>query len=242
MTIGRKIIHLEVVDSTNNYTANLIKEGQLESGTVILADNQYAGRGQRSSEWSVNPGENLTFSVFIDNVNLSVDRQFVLTQIVSLSLVKLLTNFGLDAQVKWPNDIYCNGRKLAGVLIENQLQGKVVKSSIVGVGINLNQEQFDGFDATSTKKETGMHRMPREVVFGFIDAFNTCWSNFLTNHQLLQEKYLEELYRLNMISRYEDADGQFDGQILNVLENGMLVVLKNGSEVHYDLKELRFIS
>ena len=76
MQIGRKIIRLESVDSTNNYIANLLKEGVLEDGTVILADDQYAGRGQRDSEWLANAGENLTFSFFLGNVNLSVQNQF----------------------------------------------------------------------------------------------------------------------------------------------------------------------
>ena len=85
MKIGTKIIRLESVDSTNNYVANLLKAREINSGTVVLADEQFAGKGQRGSEWATNAGENLTFSFFLDNVNLSVNRQFELTQLVSLS-------------------------------------------------------------------------------------------------------------------------------------------------------------
>ncbi|MDX2360940.1 MAG: biotin--[acetyl-CoA-carboxylase] ligase [Crocinitomicaceae bacterium] len=241
MTIGRKIIHLEVVDSTNNYTANLLKEGQLEHGTVILADNQFAGRGQRSAEWVVNPGENLTFSVFLDNVNLSVDRQFVLTQIVSISLTRLLSNFGIEAKVKWPNDIYCGTKKIAGVLIENQLQGMFVKSTIIGIGLNINQEQFDGFSATSTKMESGVQRFPKEVVFGFVDVFNACWSEFFGRESHLNEIYHQSLFQRNVLAEYEDANGQFEAEILRVQDDGRLVLMRNDEEQAYSLKELKFI-
>ncbi len=132
MQIGRKIIRLESVDSTNNYIANLLKEGVLEDGTVILADDQYAGRGHRDSEWLANAGENLTFSFFLDNVNLSVQNQFYLTCIVSITLTQLLDKYGISSKIKWPNDIYVDQKKIAGVLIENQLSSTYIKSSIIG--------------------------------------------------------------------------------------------------------------
>ena len=150
MKIGQKIIRLDVVDSTNNYIANLIKQGSIDSGTVIMADEQFAGKGQRDAQWQSSAGENLTFSFFLDDVNLSVSRQFNLSQVVALSLYNFLNNLGLDATIKWPNDIYIKGRKIAGVLIENQLKGSLIKSAIVGVGLNVNQTEFQGFSATPT--------------------------------------------------------------------------------------------
>ena len=111
MEIGQKIIHLDSVDSTNNYVANLINEGKIEHGTVVLADAQLEGRGQRNARWSVNAGENLTFTVFMDNVNLSVARQFFLNRLVSLCLVRFLCKLGLSPKIKWPNDIFVGGKK-----------------------------------------------------------------------------------------------------------------------------------
>ncbi len=121
MQIGQKIIHLESVDSTNNYVANLIQRKEITHGTVIMADEQFAGKGQRGAEWHVNPGKNLTFSFLLENINLSISQQFFLTQVVSVSLVNLLKKLKLTAQIKWPNDIYINRNKIAGVLIENQV-------------------------------------------------------------------------------------------------------------------------
>jgi BirA family transcriptional regulator, biotin operon repressor / biotin---[acetyl-CoA-carboxylase] ligase len=239
MKIGREIIHLDSVDSTSNYVANLLRKGELDHGTVILADEQFAGKGQRNANWSVKPGENLTFSLFIDNVNLSVENQFYLTQVVSLSLIDLLTLFGMQVEIKWPNDIFCKGKKIAGVLIENQLAGNTIKSSIIGVGLNINQEQFEGFSATSTLLETGQHRKPIDVLYGFIDAFGKVYSK--CDWPAIKRTYLDNLYLMGVSARFEDQSGLFIGVIKDVLDSGELVVVCEGKERYYELKELKFI-
>lgn len=242
MEIGRKIIHLEVVDSTNNYAANLLKAGQLLPGTVILADEQYAGRGQREAEWSANPGENLTFTFFLDNVNLSVERQFVLTQIVSLSLLDLLGKLGLEVQIKWPNDIYCGKRKIAGVLIENQLAGGVVRSSIIGVGLNVNQDQFSGLNATSVFLETGSRRFPKEILLSFTVSFQKVWNTYMDGQYVrLKRDYQKSLYQFNRPSRFRDTSGEFEGTITDVLDSGKLVVRKGNEELQYAIREIQFM-
>ena len=166
--IGRKIIHLENVDSTNNYTANLLLKGEVDSGTVILADKQTQGRGQRGSVWSSNSGENMLFSLFLSTEILSVNDQFLLSQFVSVSLIQMLRNIGLNAEVKWPNDIYINNKKVAGILIENQLSGYTLKSSIIGVGLNVNQKLFENISATSLYNELGEFISIQSVLFSFI--------------------------------------------------------------------------
>ena len=243
MKIGNKIIHLDSVDSTSNYIANLMKRNEVENGTVILADDQFDGRGQRGAEWSVDPGENLTFSFLLKNVNLSVSNQFFLTELVSLSLVDLLQKNGLKAEVKWPNDIYLNGKKIAGVLIENQLSHATIKSSIVGIGLNVNQESFMGFSATSIKIATGQFRTIKDVLFSFIESFNRISEKFPSSHfNLIHEKYLSNLYLLNKVSSFSDKEGEFTGEIINVLESGQLVLRKeNGNEIEYNLKEIEFL-
>ena len=239
MKIGQKIIRLDVVDSTNNYIANLIKQGSIDSGTVIMADEQFAGKGQRDAQWQSSAGENLTFSFFLDDVNLSVSRQFNLSQVVALSLYNFLNNLGLDAAIKWPNDIYIKGRKIAGVLIENQLKGSLIKSAIVGVGLNVNQTEFQGFSATSARLETGQSKLPHDLLFSFISAFNEQINEL--SQDKLHQKYLDKLYQFNVLASYEDVNGRFEGQIIDVLANGKLVMLKDGQEVFYDLKEITFL-
>ena len=239
MKIGRKIIRLDVVNSTNNYIANLVKEGTIDSGTVIMADEQFAGKGQRDAQWQSSPGENLTFSVFLDDVNLSVDRQFKLAQVVALAIERFLNNIGLNSEIKWPNDIYVKGKKIAGVLIENQLRGSQIKSAIIGVGLNINQTQFTGFKATSVKLELGENKLPYELLYSFISAFNTEIEKL--HDDLLHGEYLNNLYQRNIMSNYQDGQGAFQGQIMDVLDNGKLVLLKNGVLKHYDLKEITFL-
>lgn len=242
MEIGRQIIHLDRVDSTNNYTANLIKTGQIASGTVILADEQFAGRGQRDAQWHTQAGENLTFSLFLDSVNLSVDRRFVLTQLVSMSLLDLCAKLGLPVKIKWPNDIYCGDRKIAGVLIENQLQGDRVKSTIIGVGLNVNQDEFHGFKATSLFIETGVHRFPKEILYSYTLSFNAMWQKYMDGrYDRLKVDYLKNLYQLGVQARFSDAHGEFTGAIVDVEESGRLVIRKGSEDCAYEIKEVSFM-
>lgn len=241
MQIGRKMLHLASVDSTNNYAANLLKQGELEHGTVILADEQYAGRGQRGAEWLVKPGENLTFSFFLGDVNLSVNRQFILTQLVSLGMVDFLKKKGIDARIKWPNDIYVGDSKICGMLIENQLSGSLIKSSIIGIGLNVNQETFSGFSATSLKLITGNHHILQELIFSLIFTLNETFEENSSQTGRLNERYHEKLYRRDELSGYEDASGKFQGVIKGVSPEGRLIVLRDHEEYLYELKEIRFI-
>lgn len=241
MQIGRKIIRLESVDSTNNYIANLLNKGELSSGTVIMADEQFAGKGQRGAEWLTKPGENLTFSFFLDNVNLSVQKQFYITCIISNILIDLLNKIGLAAKIKWPNDIYIKQEKIAGILIENQLSGIIVKSAIIGIGLNVNQLDFGDLNATSIQKETNERKNPMDILYLFIEQFNSKWENFSeTNFNDVKSEYLKKLFQLNEMGTYEDNTGIFKGRIINVLDSGHLEIEKGNDVLKYDLKEIKF--
>ena len=241
MQIGRKLIHLESVDSTNNYTANLIKSEGLSSGTVILADEQFAGRGQRGAEWVVEPGMNLTFSAYLEVVNLSVENQFDLSKLVALSICHFLAKSGITAEIKWPNDILVNGRKISGVLIENSISRLRPIRSVIGIGININQTRFGKFNATSIQSELGQFYPVKDALFSFIESFNTLREELFGHSKLLHERYLEKLYLLNSVHRYSDATGEFAGKICGVEQSGKLIVLKNDKKVSYDLKEISFL-
>tara|TARA_R110002072_G_scaffold271987_1_gene432055 strand:+ start:36363 stop:37085 length:723 start_codon:yes stop_codon:yes gene_type:complete len=240
MKIGVKIIRLSSVDSTNNYVANLVKVGKIDSGTVVLADEQSDGKGQRGAVWLSSAGENLTFSFYLENVNLSVEKQFTLTQLVSLSLIHLLSRLGVDARIKWPNDIVVKNRKIAGVLIENQLAGSEIKSSIVGVGLNVNQVIFKGLNATSLFSESGLQRAPVDILMSFIDAFNTNELEF-ADQSGIKKDYLKNLYQFQELANYKDSNGKFEGKIIDVLTSGKLVLQVENERREYDLKEIKFL-
>jgi len=241
MQIGRKMIHLESVDSTNNYTANLVKSEGLSSGTVILADEQIAGRGQRGSEWLVEPGKNLTFSTYLEVANLSVENQFDLSKVVALSICHFLKKAGIGGEIKWPNDILVNGNKIAGVLIENILSGGGKLRSIVGIGINVNQTRFGKFTATSMQNELGTFYPIRDALFSFLESFRIVSDELLDQPELLHKRYIENLYRFETKHLYKDDSGIFEGTIVGVEQSGKLIVLKNEEKVRYDLKEISFL-
>ncbi|MCR9173895.1 MAG: biotin--[acetyl-CoA-carboxylase] ligase [bacterium] len=220
--IGRSIIRLESADSTNNYTANRARENDLRHGAVILAVEQTRGKGQMGAHWQSNAGENLTFSVFLNNVNLSVQRQFLLTKIVSLSLVDLLSKFGVSAEIKWPNDIYVADKKIAGALIENVIHGKTITKSIIGIGLNINQRDFGALSATSLSLEKEMHYSLDDVLFSFVAAFNNRLK--MMESRTIHDDYHHLLYRLDEKHRFEDSEGVFEGVIKGTTDSGLLIV------------------
>jgi BirA family biotin operon repressor/biotin-[acetyl-CoA-carboxylase] ligase len=242
MKIGHKILRLDTVDSTNNYTANLIKEGKINHGTVILADEQTAGRGQRGAVWASQAGENLLLSLYVSPDNLSVDQQVSLTHFASICVVEFLRKIGISAEVKWPNDIYVNSKKIAGILIENVLSSGKIAHSIIGIGLNVNQQDFDLSTATSIRKEKNEFFPIEQVLFSLINEFNSWWD--ILNHgdlKRLKEYYLSVLYLLNKESHFEDENGSFKGTIKGISEDGHLIVDKSGEIKKYDLKEIKFI-
>lgn len=240
--IGRKIIFKETLDSTNNYAANLLERGELSHGTVIMSGHQTAGRGQRGTTWTAEPYKNLIFTCFLEYDNLSVENQQAITHLVSLSLVGLLHEKQVDAQIKWPNDIYVGGRKIAGILIENQLERNRCKSSIVGIGMNVNQTEFQGFQATSLKLETENEHS--------IDAIALLLSQQLQHHyeilqrhgiETLKNQYLEKLWLKDVPASYEDASGIFKGIIRGIDLYGRLILERDREMKVYDLKEIKFV-
>lgn len=241
MRTGFKVVTLDTVDSTNNYIAILLKKGEITNGTVILADNQYGGRGQRGSNWQSAAGENLTCSIFLDEVNLSVEKSFNLTKWISVSLVNYLNRIGFETTIKWPNDIFISDKKVAGILIENQLRGVTIKSSIIGIGLNVNQTNFGELRATSLKLETGEFKPIKDVLYGFLGYLS---ENPLSeiNESDLSKKYHSKLFRFQMTNNYKDEKGEFTGKIIGVEFNGNLKLEKeDGSVFSYDLKEIEYL-
>jgi len=243
MSIGQKIIHLESVDSTNNYAAKLLSEGRIGHGTVLLADEQTSGRGQRWTKWSSATSENLLFSIVLQPDNLSVSEQCVLTEITSIALVQFLRKFGISAKIKWPNDILVNGEKIAGVLIENQLRGSQISSSIVGIGLNVNQKTFELPSIVSIVNHIDQNFLDlNEVLLSFLASYLTVWNDYIQNGKsFIRNCYLEHLYQLHETAIYQDTEGKFEGKIIGVSENGLLQIQKENNVKTYDLKEIKFI-
>lgn len=136
---------VETIDSTNDEVKRSISN--MDNLSVLAARDQTSGRGQRGNTWLSAPGLNLTFSLVIkyeqQKLKIEASNQFIISQIVSLAVVDLLAEYSIEAKIKWPNDIYVGKNKICGILIENTLRGKALLSSIVGIGLNVNQTEFD---------------------------------------------------------------------------------------------------
>jgi BirA family biotin operon repressor/biotin-[acetyl-CoA-carboxylase] ligase len=237
--IGHRIIRLDSVDSTNNYAAKLLLSDDLPHGSVIMADEQTAGKGQRGASWL----ENLLFTVILKPVNLSIIEQFKLTQFASLSVFDLLTKYDIKSAIKWPNDIYVDDSKICGMLIENQVSSLFISNILLGIGLNVNQNEFSELQATSLVNKLGSKIPIMDVAMSLCHCLNERWK-LIENRQFdeLNDDYHEQLYLRNIPSLFSDEQGEFSGTIINTTETGLLNVEGRNNEIRsYDLKEIRFV-
>ncbi|WP_432709580.1 biotin--[acetyl-CoA-carboxylase] ligase [Pedobacter sp.] len=245
--IGQNIIKLSSVDSTNNYLKVLLSKSEpLPEGTVIMAEEQYAGRGQQQNSWLATPGQNLTFSLFLKPVFLAIKDQFKLNMAISIALNEaLLPLVGKGISIKWPNDIFFGDRKLGGILIENIISGQNFKFSIIGIGINVNQQDFQAeLESRAISTRQILHKdVNRNELFAVICS--QIESQFLklksNRNLLLTEAYLKKLYRFGVSSNFRCNGQVFEGSITGVTETGMLIIESGGKTEAYNFKEVEFI-
>jgi BirA family biotin operon repressor/biotin-[acetyl-CoA-carboxylase] ligase len=246
---GKKIVYMPTCQSTNDMAAEFIQSGQAVAGMVIIADSQTNGRGQRGNSWQAAPGLNLTLSLlwmpsFIDAVD-----SFVLNMAVSLAVAETVAHFLPDVPiaVKWPNDIYADGLKICGILIENTLQGSQIRYSIVGIGLNVNQTDFNGIAATSLKLVSGQQQSLSEIFDFLMCQLEKRYLQLQGKGSAsIRQDYLKRLYRLGQPASYTDLRGEvpimFEGVIEDVDSVGRLLVrTANGTEA-FDLKQIQFNS
>jgi len=244
IVLGVPLIRLDQVDSTNSYAGQLIKSGNASEGTVILAEHQLQGRGQKGNTWESRKGLNLTFSFILMPSFLEAHRHFYLLMGISLGILDLLRQEGIKTQVKWPNDMVCSGLKIGGILIENSMKGSLLSSSVAGIGLNVNQTRFTfaGGNPTSMKLEL-KRTIDREMVFTDTLKNLTTWINRLYRKEwnMIRERYLQDLFQYEQWADYIDSAGDFRGRIRDVLEGGELCVEKrHGGIHHYGFREIEY--
>lgn len=223
--VGHRIIHLESVDSTNNYVAKLKNEGKISSGAVILSDIQTDGRGQRANKWQSNPFENLTFSFLLEPQFVNNISSITINHCVSLALLDFLATFKINAHIKWPNDIYVDKRKIAGILIENNFKSGSVNYSIIGVGVNINQTIFDELKATSLREITGKAVNVKSVLFEIIFHLNARLYAFTnTSAEIIKGYYDAFLCNMNESVSYLYKSKSTEGIIRGTDELGNILI------------------
>ena len=245
--VGQNLIKLSDVDSTNNFLKLLVSKSEpLAEGTVIMADNQFAGRGQQQNSWQSEPGKNLTFSVYLRPVFLPVQKQFLLNMAVSIAICNALRELvGDNIIIKWPNDIYYGGKKLGGILIENQLSGLTYKTGIIGIGLNVNQDYFsdelkDRVISLSQilHKNVNLIKLLAVICSHIESQYLKLKSN---SHFSLQADYLHRLMWYNQTGKYSENGQVFEGVLTGVTDQGLLMIKSNGIEKAYNFKEISFL-
>lgn len=240
--LERILIQLDSVDSTNDHAAQLLKSSSVSSGTVVIARKQFAGRGQRTNVWTTQPGKNLTCSVILFPA-IPTTHSFYLNVVVSLAVRKLLEDLGIHAQIKWPNDILVDLKKIAGILVDNQVQGNRIATSIVGLGLNVNQVDFKNVpNATSILNERKEEIDLMDVFdqfYGYLDFYYNLLLE--SNFDLLKKHYYNHLYLKDVNAKFEDANGEFQGVIEGVDEDGFLQIKTENGKRKYDVKGVKYL-
>ncbi len=226
MTISNMIV-LEKVDSTNNYAMALIQKGSISSGTGVFATEQTIGKGRRGKKWNSLPGQNITLSIAAEMKWQPVLNQFQLSVAVALACRKFIASFVNEkVYIKWPNDIFINDSKAAGMLIENVIKGTLWQWTVIGIGVNVNQENFEEVDAkvtsfkTETNKEYDVLKLAAQLQDNVLKKMKDLKAgNF---PQMLQE-YNEHLYARDKMVKLKKESMVFETTIHSVSESGQLI-------------------
>jgi BirA family biotin operon repressor/biotin-[acetyl-CoA-carboxylase] ligase len=243
--IGKTLVELDTADSTNNYAKQLLANSKPIEGTVITAITQWAGKGQGGNKWLTEAGKNLTISIVLYPDFLEADKQFFLNMAVALG-IKDFCEFVLndEVKIKWPNDIYYLDKKLGGVLIENVINGNKIGSSIIGIGINVNQNSFDDLlpNPVSFKKilnkEFELSEL-REKLCSFVEKY---YLQLKQQHfNFLDKAYTVALYRYQQTHEFKKGEHFFRGEINGVTKEGKLIMHSNGKEHRYAFKEVEYV-
>ena len=254
MTKRTDIIWIERVDSTNEEVKRHISD--IDNLSVLSAFEQTAGRGQRGNTWSSKAGENLLFSIVVkfgqDGIEpLQAYDQFVISEIAALSVVDLLAINDIEARVKWPNDIYVGTEKICGILIENSLSGSELSHSIIGIGLNVNQTEFDPTlpNPTSMQIISG----ERYDTHGILEQFTDIFKDYLDRYchikggyGRLRKLYLAQMWRKDEPSTFIDhtseQPAEFKGTIRGLSDVGhMLIENEEGELREFAFKEISYI-
>jgi BirA family transcriptional regulator, biotin operon repressor / biotin---[acetyl-CoA-carboxylase] ligase len=228
---GKRFIELLSVDSTNNYAMQQVQKGTAMHGDAYFAFEQTAGKGQFNKQWLTAKGENIILSLVLDTKKLLISQQFILNMAAALSAMELFNKYTTEkVKIKWPNDIYCNDRKAAGILIENIIRGKKWQFAILGFGLNINQTDFSYTlkNPVSLKQITGRNYNVVELAKELCTLFEKNFGQLLAgNENLILNNYNGSLYKYNEIAEFKKGATVFSGLVKGVNNYGKLIVETN---------------
>jgi BirA family biotin operon repressor/biotin-[acetyl-CoA-carboxylase] ligase len=242
--LGKNLIYLPSCHSTNDIAAEKIQNSPTFDGTIVITSDQTAGRGQRGNSWEAIPGQNITMSVILKPDFLSAASQFSLNIAVSLGVYEFLSKYVAEnLSVKWPNDIYLGNRKMGGILIENSLSGSRLSYSIIGIGLNINQLNFNHEKAISLRLATRQDEFDLEMLIGELCvSLEKYYLQLKNGHAARQkEQYLKILYRFGETHTFSKDGRQFPGMIIGIADSGQLMLEAEGKVQYFDFKEVAFV-
>ena len=241
--LGKNLVYVPQCHSTNTLATELSQKAETPEGTLIITNYQMAGRGQRGSSWEAAPGENLTFSLILKPNFLQAQNQFQLNQAFSLGVLDYVkTRLNEDIKVKWPNDVMVQEKKLCGILFENQISGNELRHSIVGIGLNVNQQSFQYPTAGSLSlfsQRTYSLALELEALLQHLESRYGMLKE--GKHEKLKTEYLQNLYRMGETHRFRNHEMEFEGMISGVDEVGRLRIEVEGGERIFGAKQLTFL-
>lgn len=238
-------VHLKQTDSTNAYLQRQHSEADIRNW-VVSADEQTAGKGMGSNGWESETGQNLTFSVALDMGFLPAERQFLLSEAVALGLYEALCPLIPEEKlhIKWPNDLYYENRKLAGILINSTIKANLMDISIIGIGLNVNQMQFQNWPThpISLRQITGKEYALQPLLEQVAESIYNKVEILKVSPTAIENEYLQQLYRYHTWADYE-----VDGKVLRLFVTGidafgrLMLVDEDNKEYCFDIKEIKFL-
>lgn len=236
------IYRLATTTSTNDEA----RDKRYRHGDVVWAERQTAGRGQRGHVWHSPEGENLTFSLVLEPQFLPVSEQFLLSEAIALALTDTFAKYGIDTRIKWTNDIYAGDRKIVGMLIEHNCSGTTLSRTVAGIGINVNQTEFDPAlpNPVSMAQLTGRTFDREEVLGTFLETCERRYEQLCRgDRESLQAAYRARMYRLGERHIYRiPGRGETEGTIEGVRPTGELLVRHtDGTQGEYLFGEIEFV-
>lgn len=240
------IIKLDSADSTNTELSKLLQYGRPDEWTVVAARSQTSGRGQSGNVWESEPGKNICCSILLYPQNVEPAGQFIVSMAAAVGTAIFLESKGLEAQIKWPNDIYVNDKKICGILIENQIMGSEIQSSVIGIGLNVNQLQFSPAipNPTSLLREAPGEYLPETELPVLLESIQKCISAvYAGKSNNIVHEYHCRLFQKDIAHTYYEQGRAFTGIIRKVNKTGGLVMQlePSGDEKTYFFKEISYL-
>ena len=240
-----KLIKLDAIDSTNEFLKGLSSKQAIENFTVVTAENQTNGKGQMGAVWNSEPSKNLIMSVFVDNFFTNNNQVFDINIVVTNAIIQALEIFKIpELSIKWPNDILSYNKKIGGVLIENSFKSNGTINSIIGLGLNVNQMDFENLPKASSMAVICKTTFDKqEILFMIVEKIKQNSSLWSQNSEAMRASFTNRLFKKGIPMPFSDQKNhKFMGIIQGVSAIGKLeVLLEDNSVSEYEIKEIQML-